>query len=83
MVINAIQQLTACLPSMLHGHESVLQLQSMLPINWTLVAQSITDQDLLGNMQRAFSNFVQSGQAWAMLIGLFIGYMIRSLTSYG
>jgi hypothetical protein len=83
MVVSAIEQITAWLPSMLHGHDSLLQLQWMLPINCTVVAQTITDADLLGNIQRAFNNFVQSGQVWAMLIGLVIGYMIRSLTSYG
>ena len=83
MVINAVQEITACLPSMTHGHDSVLQLQSMSPINWTVVAQTITDQDLLGNIQKAFNNFIKTGQVWALLIGLFIGYMIRSLTSYG
>jgi hypothetical protein len=71
MVVNAIQQISAWLPSMLHSH------------NWILMAQSVTDPDLLGNLQKAFNNFIQSGQAWAMLIGLIIGYMLRSLTSYG
>ena len=48
-----------------------------------VLAQQITDPNLIGQMQKAFNHFVQSGQVWAMLIGLAIGYMIRNLTSYG
>lgn len=83
MVVNAIQEITAWFPSLPHSHYSVLQLQSMLPINWTVVAQQLSDPDLLGNLQKAFNNFIESGQVWALLIGLIIGYMIRGLTTYG
>jgi hypothetical protein len=34
-------------------------------------------------MQSAFNHFIQTGQVWAMLIGLVIGYMIKNLTSFG
>lgn len=51
--------------------------------NLTVLAQNITDPNILGQMQKAFTHFIQSGQAWALLIGLVIGYMIRNLTSYG
>lgn len=53
------------------------------PDNWTVLAQTVTDPNVLGQMQKGFTHFVQSGQAWALLIGLAIGYMIRSLTSFG
>lgn len=52
-------------------------------VSWTLVAQNISDPNILGQIQKAFTHFVQTGQAWALLIGLVIGYMIRNLTSYG
>jgi hypothetical protein len=54
-----------------------------LPENWTILAQNITDPNIIGQIQKAFMHFVQSGQAWALLIGLAIGYMIRNLTSFG
>jgi hypothetical protein len=38
--------------------------------------------DIIGNFQRWFSNFVKSGQAWALLIGTVIGYMFKGFTSY-
>jgi hypothetical protein len=58
-------------------------LLNWLPIDGTIVAQTIRDPDVLGQIQRAFTHFVQTGQAWALLIGVAIGYMIRNLTSYG
>lgn len=44
---------------------------------------NVRDADLLGQMQAAWNNFVTSGQIWATLIGIIIGYMFKSLTSYG
>ncbi|MEO1373203.1 MAG: hypothetical protein AAFW70_02520 [Cyanobacteria bacterium J06635_10] len=57
--------------------------QSKIPVNWTVIAQTISDPDLLGQIQKAFNNFVETGQVWALLIGLVVGYLIRNLTSYG
>ena len=57
--------------------------QSKLPVNWTVIAQTVNDPDLLGQMQKAWNNFVETGQIWALLIGLVDGYLIRNLTSYG
>ncbi|MBF2018210.1 MAG: hypothetical protein IGS23_24045 [Rivularia sp. T60_A2020_040] len=56
---------------------------SKIPVNWTVLAQNISDPDLLGQLQKAFNNFVETGQVWALLIGLVVGYLIRNLTSYG
>ncbi|MBW4509929.1 MAG: hypothetical protein KME64_25955 [Scytonematopsis contorta HA4267-MV1] len=64
-------------------NEATYQLLSHLHISSTVIAQSVRDPNILGQMQRAFTHFVQTGQAWAMLIGLVIGYMLRNLTSYG
>jgi hypothetical protein len=36
--------------------------------------------DVLANIQQAFNNFLQSGQAGAAVIGLIAGYMIRGIT---
>ena len=55
-----------------------------LPVNLTaLLAQTITDPDLIGQVEKSWRHFIQTGQVWALLIGLVIGYMIRNLTSYG
>jgi hypothetical protein len=36
--------------------------------------------DVLANIQVAFQNFLSSGQAGAMTIGLVSGYMVRGIT---
>lgn len=81
IIVNIIQEITAY-PSIIHsydGSEIFWNFQN----DWTLLAQQVTDPDLLGNFQQAFNNFIQTGQAWALLIGLILGYMIRGFTSYG
>jgi len=55
-------------------------LMAQIPLNWIFLAQEL-NTDVLGDMQRAFQNFIQSGQVWAMLIGIAIGYFIRNLTA--
>jgi hypothetical protein len=61
----------------------ISQLVWYFPVDWTVVAQNITDPNIVGQMQQAFNHFVQTGQVWAMLIGLIIGYVFRNLTTYG
>ncbi len=56
---------------------------SKIPVNWTVLAQNISDPDIMGNIQKSFNNFVETGQVWALLIGLVVGYLVRNLTSYG
>ncbi|MCE2671292.1 MAG: hypothetical protein ACK4YL_21230 [Microcystis sp.] len=50
----------------------------------TNVLMTILDQDVdvIGNFQKSFSNFVKTGQVWALLIGFIVGYMFRGFTSY-
>lgn len=49
----------------------------------TLVAAQFETPDFVGQIQRFWSHFVQTGQVWAMLIGLVLGYIIRQATTYG
>ncbi len=62
-------------------NDSATELVWKLPINWTFLAEQF-NQDILGDIQKAFNHFVQSGQVWALLIGIVLGYMFRALTSY-
>jgi hypothetical protein len=45
-----------------------------------LLAQQFEDPDLMGQVQRAWSGFVNSGQIWALIIGLIIGYTFRKFS---
>lgn len=40
------------------------------------------DQDILGDMVTVWNNFVESGQLWALLFGIVLGYFIRNLTAF-
>jgi hypothetical protein len=68
--------------SFIHLYDVVSQQLLKLPINWMIVAQSVKQTDLAGDVQKAFDHFVATGQVWALLTGLIIGYLFRSLTSY-
>lgn len=41
------------------------------------------DTDVFKGARNAFSNFMKTGQLWAFLIGLFVGYVLRTVTTYG
>ncbi len=60
---------------------SSLSLSDLINGGITL-AQMIEDPDILGQMESAWNNFVETGQIWAMLIGIFFGYIFRSFTSF-
>lgn len=62
--------------------DSISQLVWQMPVKAIVLAQNITDPDLLGQIQKTWAHFIQTGQIWALLIGLVIGYMFHSLTSY-
>jgi len=47
-----------------------------------LLAQMIEDPDIIGQMTDAWNNFVETGQIWAMLIGIFLGYVFASFTKF-
>jgi hypothetical protein len=51
----------------------------LLPVS-SLLAQSIEDPDILGQIQDAWYNFIDSGQVWALLIGTFFGYTFKGFT---
>ncbi|MBE9071507.1 hypothetical protein [Microcystis sp. LEGE 08355] len=52
------------------------------PLTNVLMTISDQDVDIIGNVQKSFSNFVKTGQASALLIGLVVGYLFRGFTSY-
>ena len=53
------------------------------PLDLTpILAQTIENVDVLGDMESAWQNFVESGQVWALIIGLFLGYVFKGFTSY-
>jgi hypothetical protein len=51
----------------------------LLPVS-SLLAQAIEDPDILGQIQDAWKNFIETGQVWALLIGVFFGYTFKGFT---
>jgi hypothetical protein len=49
-------------------------------INMDLLAQQFR-QDVMGDLGRGWNNFVKSGQIWALIIGVVVGYLFRSITN--
>ncbi|MGC1307711.1 MAG: hypothetical protein WA885_10805 [Phormidesmis sp.] len=41
------------------------------------------DQDLIGSTGKMLNGFYESGQIWALLIGIVLGYGFKSFSSYG
>lgn len=56
---------------------------TLMPHDGHIVLAKQFQQDILGDLTKAFNKFVKTGQLWAMLIGFVIGYVFKSITSYG
>lgn len=48
--------------------------------DWSTLAQF--DTDVFAGFRATMNNFVKSGQAWALVIGLVLGYLVRGMTTY-
>lgn len=58
----------------IHWHWDIFQ-----SVDISFFAQEFR-QDVMGDIRRGFQNFVQSGQLVALIIGLVLGYLFRSVT---
>lgn len=60
--------------------ENIAALPVMLgdaAVKGILLAQELSDPDILGQIKRAWDNFVETGQIWALIIGMILGYLFR------
>ena len=48
----------------------------------TILAQTFDNIDIMQDMEEAWHNFVETGQCWALLIGVIVGYGFKGLTNY-
>jgi hypothetical protein len=46
-----------------------------------IVAEQFQNVDILGNMQNGWNDFLRTGKAGVLAIGLVMGYMVRGITS--
>ncbi len=64
---------------------SLLLAEKLLPLTTFLAQQDVNDIaqiDVVAEMQDAFNYFIQSGQVWALAIGVVLGYLFRTFTAY-
>ncbi|MGF1496552.1 MAG: hypothetical protein ACFB8W_06960 [Elainellaceae cyanobacterium] len=54
----------------------------LAPADWSLLAEQF-ETDVFADARAWFANFIESGQIWALIIGIIIGYLLRGLTTYG
>ncbi|MEQ8960385.1 MAG: hypothetical protein RLP02_21085 [Coleofasciculus sp. C2-GNP5-27] len=79
MAVVEVQVLTSVVNSL----NPLIDLVSPWLTDGLVFAQQFEDPDVLGQIQQAFNNFIESGQVWAFLIGLVIGYIFRGMSSFG
>ncbi len=58
------------------------QFEASATVGTPIIAQQF-DQDLIGSTGKIIHGFYTSGQLWALLIGVVLGYGFRSFSSYG
>ena len=51
----------------------------LTPIS-SFLAQALEDPDIITQLEDAWYNFIDSGQVWALLIGIFFGYIFKGFT---
>jgi hypothetical protein len=82
MVVEGMQALPALLNHISPGNDAIGGLTHVLSIDWHGLAQLSTNTDLFGQVSNAWNHFLKTGQAWALLIGIVIGYLIKSFTTF-
>lgn len=55
--------------------------QSPAMVPTPIIAQQFED-NFFNHSGDILGNFIESGQVWALLIGLVLGYVIRGITTY-
>ena len=64
----------------LQGNHDLASMHWQIHSSAILIAQF--KDALSSNFSGAWDNFIQSGQVWALLIGMAVGYLFRSFTAY-
>ncbi|MCL2932255.1 MAG: hypothetical protein MGG11_08245 [Trichodesmium sp. MAG_R03] len=65
--------------NLINNYSNLLDLLGVKVLyNWQIFAQQL-DIDLWLDIQKAWNNFIECGQGWALLVGLIIGWMVKSI----
>ncbi|MEB3341452.1 hypothetical protein [Okeania sp.] len=65
--------------NLIHDYINFLHfLEIKILYNWPTFAQQV-DVDLWADVQKAWNKFIECGQGTALLVGLIIGWMVKSI----
>lgn len=56
------------------GHSFLQQSQPQM-----IIAQQVNDPDIMGQIAIHWKHFVATGQIWALLVGLVLGFVFRGI----
>lgn len=82
MVVEGMQAVTTLLNNISQWSDVLGGLNTHLQVDWMVLAQEVSDTNVLGKIQEGWNNFIKTGQVWALLIGIGIGYFFKGMTSY-
>lgn len=77
MIVNLIAEITPGTIASIHGNNLVDLLVLKSYLSSTLVLAQ--DYAIFTNFQKAWNNFVSTGQIGAFFIGMFIGWFIKGI----
>jgi hypothetical protein len=78
-ILNGIEVINIGIDRLAHFQEIFSLSSGQFAFDGTVLAQTIRDPNVIGQMQKAFKNFIESGQVWALIIGFVFGYGFKSL----
>lgn len=81
-LLQIIPDIATAMPDVSAWGEPVHHVFHISPSDWSVIAQQF-ETDVFADFRTFFNNFIQSGQIWAFIIGIVIGYLLRGLTTYG
>lgn len=82
MIIEGVQAVPALVNHISSWNDALEGLNHLLSLDWSVFAQLQTDTNIFSNVGKAWDNFVKTGQVWAMLIGIVIGYLFKTFTTF-
>ncbi|MCL2924108.1 MAG: hypothetical protein MGF17_05615 [Trichodesmium sp. MAG_R04] len=65
--------------NMINNYSDLLDLLGVKVLYSGQIFAQQLDIDLWSDIQKAWNNFIECGQGWALLVGLIIGWMVKSI----
>ena len=77
MIVNLIPEIIAGFTCSIHWHDAVNLLVVKSHVSSTVILGQ--SYEIFTNFQKAWSNFVTTGQIGAFFIGIFVGWFIKGI----